>query len=163
MAENKSEYKKPIRKTDMDALYPLIEEIIKDGKTVNMKIAGTSMFPLVAHRRDSVVLGSFDKLKKGDVPLYKREDGKYILHRIIKEKDGAFAIMGDFETKIEYPVSKKAVLAVAKGFYRKGKYISCESFSYKAYCFLWGILRPVRPLLLKIIRLVSKIKRKFTK
>ena len=152
--------KNSVKRAEMDLIFPVIEEIIKNGQTAKIKVSGTSMYPLVQHRRDSVVLKRAGELKMGDVPLFKRADGHYVLHRIVKIKDGKFGTMGDFETEVEYPVMKDAVVAVAEGFYRKGRYISCESLWYKIYWRVWNVLRPVRPLMIKIIRLIGKTRKK---
>ncbi len=148
-----------VKRAEMDLIFPVIEEIIKNGQTAKIKVSGTSMYPLVQHRRDSVVLRAAGELKKGDVPLYRRPEGKYVLHRIVKVTDEGYGIMGDFETEVEYPVKKDAVVAVAEGFYRKGNYISCDSLWYKIYWRVWGVLRPVRPLMIKIIRFIGKLRK----
>lgn len=152
--------KNNVKIAEMDLLFPVIEEIINNGQTAKIKISGTSMYPLVSHRRDSVVLIKARELKVGDVPLYKRANGRYVLHRIAKiEKDG-YAILGDFETEIEYPVPFDAVVAVAKGFYRKDKYISCDSLGYKIYWRIWLFMRPVRPVLIRTIKFLARLRHK---
>ncbi len=140
-----------IKKTDMKTLYPLIEESINNGSDVRIKITGYSMYPLVSSYRDSVVLTKAKALKKGDVPFFRRTDGSYILHRIVGIKNGAYKICGDYEQKIEYPVYPQQVVAVAKGFYRGGKYISCDSLGYKIYKAFWMNTFLLRPLMLKIL------------
>ena len=139
-----------IKRTDNDILFPVIEETIKSGTDVKLKVSGTSMYPLVGSRRDSVLLTKVKSLKVGDVPLFKRADGKFVLHRIVKIKDGAYGMRGDFEQKIEHPIYPEQIVAVAKGFYRNERYISCESFGYKMYKFFWMHTVKVRPLFLKI-------------
>lgn len=149
-----------VTRTDMKTLYPLIEETIKDGGSINLKVSGYSMYPLVGSRRDSVVLVKAEKIKKGDVPLFKREDGSYILHRVVGIKDGAFKMRGDYEQKIEYPVYPEQVVAVAKGFYRNKKFISCDSLIYKLYKLFWMNTVSIRPLMLKILAIRSSKKGK---
>lgn len=141
-----------IKKTDNDILFPVIEETINSGTDVKLKVSGTSMYPLVGSRRDSVLLTKVKELKVGDVPLFKRDDGKYVLHRIVKIKNGAYGMRGDFEQKIEYPVMPDAIIAVAKGFYRNEKYISCENFWYKMYKFFWMRTVAIRPFIIKILK-----------
>lgn len=144
-------YQKPIKKADNDSILSMVTPLIESGKTVKLNITGYSMYPLVTNRRDAVLLGKCETLKIGDVPLFKRADGTYILHRIVGKKNGAFKTLGDYETNIEYPVYPEQVIAVAKGFYRKSRFISCTSFGYKVYSFSWRLLRPIRPLLLTIL------------
>lgn len=149
-----------IKQTDMNTLYPIIEEAISRGKDIKIKISGYSMFPLVASRRDSVVLTKAEKIKKGDVPFFRREDGSFILHRVVGIKNGAYKMRGDFELKIEYPVYPEQVVAVAKGFYRKDRYIACDSFLYKLYKTIWMNTALVRTIMLKIIAIIAIKKRK---
>ena len=133
--------------------------MIEEGKTVKLTVTGYSMYPLVSSRRDSVLLKKAETLSVGDVPLFQREDGSYILHRIVKKKDGFFATMGDYETKQEYPVKPKQVVAKAVGFYRKERYIDCNSAGYRIYSFLWRKTVPIRPFLLKALAIITSLKK----
>lgn len=149
-----------IKITESEALFPIVEETVKGGGSIKIKIAGYSMYPLVASRRDSVLLTKADKIKKGDVPLIKREDGTFVLHRVVGIKNGAFKLRGDYEQKIEYPLYPEQVIAVAKGFYRKDRYIPCDSLLYKLYTFFWMNSVPIRPVILKLLAIRSEIKDK---
>lgn len=142
---------KNVKKTDNDILMPIVLESVNSGKDARIKISGFSMYPLVESWRDGVLLTKAGKIKKGDVPLIQREDGKYVLHRVIKIKNGMFALRGDYEQKIEYPVSPECVVAVAKGFYRNEKYIPCDSFWYKIYKVFWMNTALIRPIMLKLL------------
>jgi hypothetical protein len=44
--------------------------------------------------------------KKYDVIFYRRENGQYVLHRIIKIKKDGYVCRGDNQTAKEYPVSR---------------------------------------------------------
>ena len=152
-----------ITHTDMDTMFPLIEATIASGSSVNLKISGYSMYPLVVSRRDSVLLVKADSIKVGDVPLYKRSDGSYILHRIVGKKHGAFVTMGDYETKKEYPVNPEQIVAKAAGFYRKEKFIDCKSAFYRLYKFFWTHTLFLRPFLLNCIADIGKNKKRMLK
>ncbi len=149
-----------VKKTDIDALMPIVLESINSGNSARIKISGFSMYPLVTNWRDSVVLTKAADIKKGDVPLIRRPDGSYVLHRVVKIKDGKLGLRGDYEQKIEYPVSPEDVVAVASGFYRNGKLISCQSFGYKVYKAFWMNTVWLRPLMLKILAIRSANKQK---
>ncbi len=152
-----------IKKTDIEIIMPLVLESIERGGSAKLKVSGFSMYPLVASRRDSVLLVKADDIKVGDVPLYKRDDGSYILHRIVGEKNGAFYTMGDYETKKEYPVYPEQIVAKASGFYRKEKFIDCNSRWYKLYRFFWTHTLFFRPMLLNLIADVTKNKKRMLK
>lgn len=153
---SKNIYSKPVKATDMESLYELIQPVIEQGNTVKIKISGFSMYPLVSSRRDSVLLGRAEKLKIGDVTLFRRTDGSFILHRIVGEKNGAFYAMGDYETKKEYPVYRNQIVALAKGFYRKNKFISTDSTFFKVYSAVWRRTVFIRPFLLKCMHIAAK-------
>lgn len=144
--------------TEADVLFSVVEETVKNGGSIKIKIAGYSMYPLVTSRRDSVLLTEAEKIKKGDVPLIKREDGSYVLHRVVGIKNGALMLRGDYEQKTEYPVNPERVMAMAKGFYRKEKYIDCNSFLYKLYTFFWMNTVAIRPVILKFMGKSANIK-----
>ena len=135
-------------------LMPLIEDSFKQGMTVFITVTGCSMSPLFRHKRDSVTLAPCDpsSLKRGDVPLYRRDNGQYVLHRIVRVLPDTFTLVGDAQTELEIGLPKQNVCAVMVGFTRKGKVVSCSNVLYRAYSWLWMLLRPVRPLLFKIAR-----------
>lgn len=122
----------------LDDVSPLLLGLIGEGYDVTFTVVGDSMSPLWCNMRDSVVLTKCDpsSLKVGDVPLCKRPNGKYVLHRIIKVNDETYDIIGDNQTEIEKGLPKSCVLCVVKSFNRKGKAYSCNTASYKLYTFL---------------------------
>ena len=61
----------------------IVEGLKKTGYHASTTV-GYSMYPLLRDRRDNIVVRPCNgRLKKYDVPLYKRGD-EYVLHRIIK-------------------------------------------------------------------------------
>lgn len=123
---------------------PLIEECISAGSMIRMNVSGISMTPLLHHVRDSVVLAPADKVKKYDIVLHKRQNGQYILHRIIKKRGDILTIAGDFETEKEYPVHRDAVIARVVSFRRNGKDYNVGDFIIKLYSRIWVFIFPVR-------------------
>lgn len=146
--------------TDMNLLAPLIIESLKGGSEVKLTVTGNSMYPLLRSRVDTVVLVKTNKLKKYDIPFYKRENGKYILHRIVKIKNNELYIAGDNETIIEYPVKKEQVIGVVSGFYRNGIYFSVKNPLYKIYSFVWCKVIPNRYIILKFLIKLRQLTRK---
>ena len=64
------------------------EDIIdRDGRLIYTNV-GDSMMPLIRQDRDLLIIEKPDgRLKKYDVPLYKRDNGQYVLHRILKFRE----------------------------------------------------------------------------
>ena len=141
---------------NMTALSPLITEAIERGIDVKLKVTGDSMYPLLHDRVDNILLTKHGKLGLLDVPLYKRENGQYVLHRIVKISNGIYFTAGDNETEVEYPVYKEQIIAVLKGIYRGDKYISCSSFPYRFYSFVWALVLPFRHTIIRFYKAVRR-------
>jgi hypothetical protein len=61
---------------------PLLQDELAAGRSVRFSPRGVSMLPMLVQGRDSVLLSPVpDKLKKYDLPLYRRKDGQYGLLR----------------------------------------------------------------------------------
>lgn len=129
-------------------LMPLIEDSFRQGLTVTLPVTGGSMRPLFFHKRDSVVLAACDpySLKRGDVPLYRRDNGQYVLHRIVRVDNDTYTLTGDAQWKLEVGLPKQNVVAVMNGFVRKGRTVDCRNLGYRLYVAVWMVLRPIRPL-----------------
>ncbi len=143
----------------MVELLPMMEDSFRQGMTVTLGVTGNSMLPLFRDRRDSVILSPCDplSLRRGDVPLYRRPDGKFVLHRIIHVKKDTYELAGDAQRTLECDLPKSCVLAVMTGFVRKGKVGSCRHAWYRLYSFFWMLARPVRPYL---FRVASRMRRR---
>ena len=80
----------------MESLAQLIRLQLEKGGRSSLLVTGISMYPILRHRRDTVELVKPERLRRGDLVLYQRDSGQYILHRIItRPKDGAFICSGD--------------------------------------------------------------------
>lgn len=116
------------------------EEELKEKGVLVYTNVGTSMRPLIRQGKDVMIIKSFDnccKLKKMDVPLYKRESGQYVLHRIIKVNKDGYVIRGDNTYSNEYGVTDSQILGVLSGVIRNGKEISVNSLGYRVYSYFW--------------------------
>ena len=134
----------------LEQIMPLMREYLAAGKTVKFSPRGISMLPMLRQGIDSVELSPLpEKLKKYDLPLYQRDDGHYILHRIVKVGE-TFTCVGDHQFVVEEGVRQDQMIAIAVGFYRRGKYCSAESFGYRFYSRFWHWTRPLRYLWMRI-------------
>lgn len=140
-------------------------EVLDSGGEVSFITAGTSMMPLLRDRQDKVVL-SKQKLchRKNDVVFYQRDNGQYVLHRIISAKNGQYILRGDNQSISEYGISDKHIIATAIAFERNNKLIKITDFKYKSYCFLLPVIRSFRKVyrffistLIKINQTIKKI------
>ena len=139
-----------------------IESLLEHGKTVQLKPQGHSMYPLFVQGRDWAVIkkADCDKLKKGDVILYRREGGILVLHRICKIKNGEFYLVGDNQCEVEGPLKKEQVKGVLTLIKRRGKDIYVKHPLYVLLSRLWLFLRPVRPVISKSVARLKRLVRK---
>jgi len=146
-------------KTSLAELAPFMDGCFREGLDFTLTVTGNSMQPLWQHNRDQVVLTKPDNytFKKGDVPLYIRKSGQYVLHRIVDMQNDTLMMLGDAQTAVESGINPNQIVGVVKAFYRKGKYIDCKSRKYQCYIFVWYKLRRVRPYLLRGYRILHKI------
>lgn len=139
-------------------LSPMLLACLSAGQEVVLPVTGNSMAPFLRHGRDQVVLAACDaaSLRLGDVPLYRRENGRYVLHRIVARQetgDGVrYTLLGDAQCVEEPGILPEQVLACAVGFIRKGKICRCDTRRYRARVRLWQSLRPVRRWLMAVYR-----------
>ena len=123
---------------------PLFLEQFQAGRSVRFSPRGVSMLPMLRQEIDSVVLSAVpEKLQKYDLPLYQRDDGKYILHRIV-EAGETYTCIGDNQFVAETGIRHDQMIARVTGFYRGETYHSVEEPGYRLYCRFWHYSRPVR-------------------
>ena len=76
--------KPDVRTLAPEAAMERIVGLLSYGEQVPLVITGNSMYPFLRHGRDTVYLQKVQRpLKKGDMVLYRRKNGQYILHRIV--------------------------------------------------------------------------------
>ncbi len=130
--------------TRLDALMPLFREQLALGKSIRFAPRGVSMLPMLRQGVDSVVLSPLpDRLKKYDLPLYQRDNGQYILHRIVKARD-RYTCVGDNQFDLEPGVKHEQMIAVVTAFYRGDRMWKTNSPVYQLYCRVWHYSRPLR-------------------
>ena len=133
-----------------------IERSIKELGYAVAPITGTSMLPLLKEGRDRVELEpcSQERLKKGDVVLYKKNDGTLVLHRIIKTENGEFfTVLGDHQFNNDERVNNNQIIAVACGFFIKGRYVNEKTRWYRLYKKIWLCNLNVRRIILAVLSL----------
>ena len=102
------------------------------------------MLPVLRQGIDSVVLSPApETLKKYDLPLYRRDNGKYILHRIVGVGT-TYTCVGDNQFQLEPGVRRDQILALVTGFYRGDTLHSVNEPAYRLYCRFWHYSRPAR-------------------
>lgn len=140
----------------MEEIIPLIKKTVETNE-FGLPINGTSMNPLL-HKNDIVYLVAPSNIKKNDCILYQRIDGSYVFHRIYKMKKNYYILVGDNQTKLEYPIYPNQVIAKMIAYKKKNKRYSINRFGYRLYVFFWHSFL-IRRIFFLGRRVLSKIKR----
>ena len=146
------------KRVHLAEMLPIIEETLAAGGTVKLPITGTSMLPLLRSGRDTVTLTAVTSpLKKYDLPLYRRKDGAFVLHRVVKvQADGTYTMCGDNQWVQEPNIHEEQCIGVVCAITRNGKTFSVQSSNYKLYVRVWHLLLPVRKYFVKLRGKLSK-------
>ncbi len=132
------------------------EEIKKSGRIIYTNV-GDSMMPYIKRGRDVLVISEVNgRLNKYDVPLYKRDSGQYVLHRILKVRENDYVICGDNRWNKEYGITDRHIIGILTGVIRDGQEIPVTSRKYRIYVHLWCDLFPVRAFILRVCQFVKR-------
>ena len=117
------------------------------------------MQPLLHQGKTRVVIVPISgTLQPGDLPLYRRPSGQFVLHRIIKGDGQFYYTRGDNRTGLE-PVPHEWVLGVVTEIHRNGKIIPVTAPAYRCYVTLWNAFYPLRYPWCRLRYLYQKLKR----
>ncbi len=144
-------------------LFAAIVDSLQEGNSASFTVTGMSMWPLICHGRDQVIIEKSDpeQLKVGDIVLFRTAFGNYILHRITRMKDGRIQTTGDGNFFRDGWVSSDLVIAKAVKVVRLDRVIDLSKRSWRFYGRLWMTLYPIRPILFKCWSFLRKfIKRR---
>ncbi len=147
---NSNSGKKGIHTSDLfEVLIPMLEE----GQKAIFTVSGMSMWPLICHGRDQVIVTACDPaaLHVGDIILFQTQLGNYMLHRITALRKDAFETTGDGNCFRDGWFPRECVRAKVVSIRRKGKTIDCSDRRWRFVFACWRVLFPVRKGLLRLL------------
>ena len=107
-----------------DKLFGEIAKLLAMGNDVTVAVRGRSMTPLLVEGRDHVTLrrcGPGD-IRRGDVVLARAgDDGRVVLHRVVRREGDNVVLQGDGNRVQTETVAATAVVGVAVSFRRKDR------------------------------------------
>ena len=140
-----------MRRVDTDVYVSMLRDLVNEGKECRLLISGSSMAPFLVHERDSIIFSKPDReLRRGDMVFYQRDNGQFVMHRILHVRPEGLYIIGDAQTEVEGPVRPEQVFALVTKVNRKGKWIGPGNFWWWFFSTVWLRLFPVRRLILKL-------------
>ena len=140
-------------KTQTKIMQPevLLEEyrqLLQDDPSIDvlpLVITGNSMSPFLIHGRDTVYLSRLTRsIHRGDMLLYQRENGNYVLHRVFKAAPESLTMIGDAQTILEPGIRREQVIAIVTRVERKGKPLGPDSFWWGFFEKIWIRIVPLR-------------------
>ena len=144
---SEKEYVNPlVKQVAIEDIIEIMTEKLNNGGRVTFTPRGKSMLPMLRDGEDVVILEKpKGRLRMFDVPLYKRKDGSYILHRVVSnDSQGNYVLCGDNQSVYEYGITDEDIIGVVVAFIRKGKLYQINSLKYRMYVSLWYYVRGFR-------------------
>ncbi len=135
----------------------VLRELTDQGETVSLRIAGNSMSPFLVHGRDWIC---FEKptrpLARGDMVLYERLNGQFVMHRICRVDQGEYYLIGDAQREIEGPIQREQIFGLVTKVQRKGRWIQAGDFWWEFFARVWIRVIPMRRVLCRMYTLFAK-------
>lgn len=100
--------------------------IAQQGRLVYTNV-GDSMIPVIREGNLLIIEAVREPLKVGDIPLYKRDTGQYVLHRIVGIRNGKYMMKGDNRDFAERGITDRHIIGVLTGIVRGGKTYPVET------------------------------------
>lgn len=120
-------------------------------------ISGNSMSPFLIHGRDTVFLSRLTRsARRGDMLLYQRTNGSYVLHRVYAVTAEVYTMVGDAQTVLEKGIRPEQVIAIVTKVIRKGKCLEPGCFWWDFFEKIWIRMVALRRPIWKLYSLVKK-------
>ena len=149
------------RTVEIHTYLPVLIGLLEQGKSASLTVTGNSMSPFLIHGRDQI---SFQKpdgpLRRGDMAFFRRTDGEYVMHRVLRAEEKGYFLVGDGQQEVEGPILPGQVFAVVKQVCRKGRWIGPGDFWWDFFAGPWLWLLPLRPLLRRLYNVYFRIFRR---
>lgn len=137
-------------------------ELEKNG-AISFVAEGYSMWPIIKHRGNSVVIETKkDRLNVFDVGFYQRENGEFVLHRVIEVLPDGYLMCGDSQLFTE-KVNEVQVFGKLVGFYKNVNYVDCNDEKYIKKVKKWYKNKLFRKIRIKFFNQKNKLKRIFSR
>ena len=128
-----------------------VEQLLKDGVTVQFHPQGESMFPLFVRESDyAIVEPAKAPFRRLEVYVFRSFLGPLTIHRLKKITPQGLYFIGDRQQAIEGPIAPEMVYGRMIAYIRKGRKHSVKYLPYRIYAAVWMLLRPCRFFLFKI-------------
>lgn len=126
------------------------------AENLPLLISGGSMTPFLIGGRDTVFLSRAEgPLVPGDIALYRRDDGGYVLHRVYRVTAAGYTMLGDAQQVSEPGIRPEQIIARVSAVRRKGRLLGPGDPMWEFFCRIWPRLRPCRRLLHRCYSIIT--------
>ncbi len=136
--------------------FSLIRQTLSETGHAYVRVTGMSMWPLLHHLRDGVVIIPPEKVRVGDIVLFDRRDRRYALHRVIWKRRHGFVMAGDHQWHFEKDLPYDQILGTVVSIDRNGRRLSCKNVFIKGYALTVTALTFPRIYLWKLVRILCR-------
>lgn len=131
------------RKLDTNTYLDAVCQMLTDGaKSVPVPVVGDSMRPFL-QTGDFVHMDTAENIRRGDILLFQRPNGQYVLHRVVRKKPGGYWMLGDNQT-VREPISGDQIRAKATSAKIRGVTVTADSLRWWMFAYPWRWLAPWR-------------------
>ncbi len=132
-------------KISLNDMAPVIRDALDSNGEVSFVSAGRSMLPLIRDRKDTITLIKPRKaIKPNDIVFYQRDNGRFVLHRVMFINSGTYVMRGDNQWDNEYNIRNDQIIGVLKSFERNGKVHNVTDRDYLMYVRFLPAIRLLR-------------------
>lgn len=124
------------------AMSPIIYDIVSGGGSVRLDVKGNSMMPLIRDEKDAVLLKKAEDIQLYDVVLFKKDNGRIALHRIVEITDDTYTIIGDNQYRFDRRIRNDQLIAKAVEVQRGKRCIGEKSI--RKFGTFWYATYPIR-------------------
>ena len=150
-----------MRTVDTESYLDMVKGLVQEGKEVSVRISGGSMSPFLAGLRDTILISPITRpLKRGDMALFQRISGQYVMHRIryVRKEKGQeqYYFIGDAQIQTEGPIERDQICGVITAVQRKGKWLKQGSFWWEFFRIVWLRMIPLRRPLINLYSILAQ-------
>lgn len=127
------------RTISTETYFQIVRDELERCGRAYVRVTGTSMWPLLRHLQDGVVLVPPQNIKPGEIVLFDRKNGRYALHRVVRTDKDGFVMMGDHQWHIEKCLPYGQVVGVVRIICRGEREIPVSALRIRAYALLMRV------------------------
>lgn len=124
---------------------------------VEITLAGTSMQPLIRMNRDKITIRPLkEEPQVGDIVLFRRADGAFVVHRVYRIGKDSITTLGDNCERPDVAISRAQLLGKVVEIRRGNRTILPGSKEERRFSRIWTRILPVRRVFLHLKYVFNK-------